>query len=294
MSKDDVLTNNISDVLNTNEIIYMKNIVSTFNILDIGTITCINEEGRVDVIGNRTIGDGRPVIYSNIEVITPGYNGGGIRGDLTNVSCLILTPSSCMPDTLNQKVVVGSRAFDIRGLKVLPLTKPNATSSLYFHQNGDISLSTENNMFKMSPEEGVSLSSGGLEITSSDGVIGIRGENAYTVLFVDGTFRKGIMKDDKWAFIQEYKNDGSIITYRGSKENECYPAQIMSMEGLKKWESVITTDSSGKITIASGDDLELSLAVTSDSVTVGIKEGCTFKMTKDEVSINGSNLVVSK
>lgn len=282
---DSTITNYEEDIINTNSISNLKKYLSSFNILDIGFITNVREDGRVDVVSNRLMPDDVPATYSNVEVLKIGCNGGGIIYDVVNTSCLILTPSSCMPDTESQLVAQDAYPFDRRGLKVLPLMKPSASSFLYFNQDGDISLTTPKGLVSLTAAGEFSISIGGTNILIDEsGNIGIQGNNSYTVLLSDGTIRTGTMSNSKWVFIREIKNDGTITTYRGCKDTDNFPSQIMDMKELTEWDSVITESTEG-----------IDIQLNSDStINLSIKDGCTFKMTKDSISMNNGNLEVSK
>lgn len=93
--------------------------LSTFAILDIGTIVSV-KEGRALVHGSSFIG-GKQVVYQDAEIIFPGNIAGAYTADCAGTACLIFIPCSCMPDTVSKDVHIAALPYDRAGVKVMPI-----------------------------------------------------------------------------------------------------------------------------------------------------------------------------
>lgn len=116
------------------------NILDSVVILDIGVIDVINENGRAHVTSSTFIKN-RPVVYEDAEIIYPGNVNGSYATDCTGTACLIFIPKSCMPDTANLKLYIGSTSYNRSGVKVMPIGNgANDTVQTVFSNGGEYNI----------------------------------------------------------------------------------------------------------------------------------------------------------
>lgn len=116
------------------------NILDSVVILDIGVIDVINENGRAHVTSSTFIKN-HPVVYEDAEIIYPGNVNGSYAIDCTGTACLIFIPKSCMPDTANLKLYIGSTSYNRSGVKVMPIGNgANDTVQTVFSNGGEYNI----------------------------------------------------------------------------------------------------------------------------------------------------------
>ena len=117
--------------------------LSSFVLIDIGTIQEVDNEGKATVVSSAFIGD-RPVVYNKAEVIYPGNANGSYASYCSGCTCLIFIPRSNMPDIKNQKLHLGSVPYNTDGVKAMPIS--NGTGNLVkcmFNSDGTFTLFTD-------------------------------------------------------------------------------------------------------------------------------------------------------
>lgn len=116
------------------------NMLDSVIILDIGVIDVINENGRAHVTSSTFIKN-HPVVYEDAEIIYPGNVNGSYATDCTGTACLIFIPKSCMPDTANLKLYIGSTSYNRSGVKVMPIGNgANNTVQTVFSNGGEYNI----------------------------------------------------------------------------------------------------------------------------------------------------------
>lgn len=116
------------------------NMLDSVIILDIGVIDVINENGRAHVTSSTFIKN-HPVVYEDAEIIYPGNVNGSYATDCTGTACLIFIPKSCMPDTANLKLYIGSTSYNRSGVKVMPIGNgANDTVQTVFSNGGEYNI----------------------------------------------------------------------------------------------------------------------------------------------------------
>ena len=88
------------------------NMLDSIVILDIGVIKEIKENGRAYVTSSTFI-KGHPVVYEDAEIIYPGNVNGCYATSCAGSACLIFIPKSCMPDSANLKLYIGSTSYNL-------------------------------------------------------------------------------------------------------------------------------------------------------------------------------------
>lgn len=189
--------------------------LSSFVLIDIGTIQEVDDEGKATVVSSAFIGD-RPVVYNKAEVIYPGNANGSYASYCSGCTCLIFIPRSCMPDIKNQKLHLGTVPYNTDGVKAMPIS--NGTGNLVkcmFNSDGTFTLFTDD----------YSLQCGGTDVT-------FERKDGSTSLNVDGTGQ---------LYVRRKTENGTLDI---EVEDDAVKKSWTSSDGKVKWTDTYYPDGS--------------------------------------------------
>lgn len=257
--------------------------LSSFVILDIGTIMGTSDEGRARVVSSTFIND-KPVIYEDAEIIFPGNANGTYAAQCAGMSCLIFIPRSCMPKVSDLKLHIGATSYNRSGVKALPIGNGVA--------NNVKTLFSENGRFDIFGQlYSIEFAEDSITYSMNDGVTSVTIDGSgqvYLTRQVDsGTYSKSIEdggvtttwlsqdKDVLWT--DKYNPDGSRSFVQSDPDDESSDP-LFSMN--------IAAD--GTVTINTAVDISLA---TKGGTSVSIDGDATVSA-KGDVSISSQGDVV--
>lgn len=239
-------------------------ILSSFIILDIGTIEQLKENGRARVVSSTFINN-RPVIYENAELIFPGNANGCYGANGMNMACLIFIPRSCMPSVDNLVLRMGKPSYDKDGVKAMPIGNGTANNiKTYFGDGGDYSIT------------GKSYSC----IFRNNDIV-FQTDDGQTELAIDGTGQLYVTRQsDKGAYSISIEDTG--ITKQWVSENQ----DVI-------WTDTLNPDGSRSFQQADDQDNVLfSITIAADgTASLGLSKGLTVE-TEDELVLKGKSVSI--
>ena len=185
---------NSTDILKNafrNEREVFLNTLSSYTIVDIGTIDSVDAKGRAHVTSSAFINN-RPVVYEDAEVIFPGNANGSYATMCSGCTCLIFIPRSCMPDSNNQKIRFGATPYNRDGVKAMPIgSGVDNTVKPCINSDGSLTITTDN--------YSIQLAGDSIEYQKNDGStsVSIDGQGQLYVLRQtdNGTYMRNIEDD---------------------------------------------------------------------------------------------------
>ena len=126
------ISNSYIEVTGETEKERLNDRLSFFDILDIGTINSVDGKNRASVTGVQ-LKNGKPRVYTNIEVLHIGNAYGHIGMYDIGSLCLLIGFRSCIPDTETLNQLFGTLAFDSRGIKAIPISNGRNTKVCVGH-----------------------------------------------------------------------------------------------------------------------------------------------------------------
>lgn len=225
------------------------NILDSVVILDIGVIDTIDENGRAHITSSTFI-KGYPIVYEDAEIIYPGNMNGSYATNCTHAACLIFIPKSCMPNTSNLKLYIGSTSYNRSGVKAMPIGNgANNTVQTVFSNGGEYNI------------VGQTYS---VQFTGSD------------VTFQRNDGRTSLTVDCEGQVYLSYRTNNG--TYLVNIENGHITSSWLSKNKDRKWEDAFNDDGSRSLTLVNPSDADNPLC----SITID-KDG---KVNIDGASIN--------
>ena len=290
------------------------NTLSSFVILDIGTVEGLKPDGKARVISSTFINN-KPVVYEDAEIIYPGNANGTYATECTGMACLIFIPRSCMPNVSDLKLRLGAVSYSKGGVKALPIGNgiANRVKTL-FSEGGRYNIISQLYSIEYSEDSIVySMNDGTTTITIDE-----TGQVYLTYRVNEGTYSKSIEKtgvkttwlsqekdvlwtdtynpDGSRSFVQSDPNDEEgdpLFSISISKNGE---ATISMKKGLTletkdalslKGKSVAIKSTNGKVEVTSSDDTTIT---SSKAVTIDSGNNTTIDCGK--FAVNGTNLEV--
>lgn len=286
--------------------------LSSFVILDIGTVTSVDMEGKARIISSTFIND-KPVIYEDAEVIYPGNANGTYATDCTGMACLIFAPRSCMPNVSDLKLHIGATSYTKDGVKAFPIGNGVANKvKTLFSADGCFNLFGQ--VYSISfTEDSItySMNNGTTSITIDE-----TGQVYLTYQVNEGTYSKSIEKtgvtttwlsqDKDVLWTDTYNPDGSRSFVQSDPDDEegdplfsitidnTGAATIGMKKGLTletkdslslKAKSVAIESTGGKVEVKSSDDTTIT---SSKKVTIDTDDDTTITSSK-KVAISSTN-----
>ena len=243
------------------------NMLDSVVILDIGVIDVINKNGRAHVTSSTFIKN-RPVVYEDAEIIYPGNVNGSYATDCTGTACLIFIPKSCMPDTANLKLYIGSTSYNRSGVKVMPIGNgANNTVQTVFSNGGEYNI------------VGQTYS---VQFTGAD--VTFQRNDGRTSLTVDC---------EGQVYLSYHTNNG---TYLINIEDGHITSSWLSKNKDRKWEDTLNSDGSRSFVQSNPQDEEsdplFSFTIAADgTVSFSIAQGLTLE-TKGNLVLKGANVTI--
>lgn len=232
------------------------NMLDSVIILDIGVIDVINENGRAHVTSSTFIKN-HPIVYEDAEIIYPGNVNGSYATDCTGTACLIFIPKSCMPDTANLKLYIGSTSYNRSGVKIMPIGNgANNTVQTVFSNGGEYNI------------VGKIYS---VQFTGSD--VTFQRNDGRTSLTVDC---------EGQVYLSYHTNNG---TYLINIEDGHITSSWLSKDKDRKWEDAFNEDGSRSLTLVNTSDTDnplCSIAIDKDG-NVNIN-GASINLNGDDKS----------
>lgn len=112
-----------------NDNIFMRSIVESYMFLGFGTVTVYKDERVTVACGSR--------VYTNVEVMVLGVDGWGIKPvPAVNDRVLLLSTQSPVPDLQKFKAPGSMPAYDLSGLKAIPITDSKTAQLVTVDKNG--------------------------------------------------------------------------------------------------------------------------------------------------------------
>lgn len=288
--------------------------LSSFVILDIGTIMGTSDEGRARVVSSTFIND-KPVIYEDAEIIFPGNANGTYAAQCAGMSCLIFIPRSCMPKVSDLKLHIGATSYNRSGVKALPIGNGVANNvKTLFSENGRLDIFGQLYSIEFAEDSITYSMNDGVTSVTIDG----SGQVYLTRQVDSGTYSKSIEdegvtttwlsqdKDVLWtdkynpdgsrSFVQSDPNDeegGPLFSISISKNGE---ATINMKKGLTletkdalslKGKSIAIESTNGKVEVTSSDDTTIT---SSKAITVNSVNDTTIDCNR--FAVKGTNLEV--
>lgn len=259
------------------------NTLSSFVILDIGTVEGLKPDGKARVISSTFINN-KPVVYEDAEVIYPGNANGTYATECTGMACLIFIPRSCMPNVSDLKLRLGAVSYSKGGVKALPIGNgiANRVKTL-FNEGGRYNI--------ISQLYSIEFAEDSITYSMNDGVTSVTIDGSgqvYLTRQVDsGTYSKSIedegvtttwLSQDKGVlWTDRYNPDGSRSFVQSDPDDESSDP-LFSMN--------IAAD--GTVTINTAVDISLA---TKGDTSVSIDGDATVSA-KGDVSISSQGDVV--
>lgn len=273
---------NTLQMLLKNEREKFASMLSTFVLIDIGTIESV-KDGRARVISSTFIGN-QPVVYDDAEVIYPGNNNGCYVAECSGSACLIFVPRSCMPDSKSQVLRLGATEYNRDGVKALPIGNGvNNAVRAYFGSEGLYNILGQEYFVQFTEES----------------VIFQRNDGA-TELTVDGTGQIYLLRrSDKGTYRINLEDDGITKVFL-SQNKDVQWTDAINPDGSRSFVQLKTSDedhpifsmsidAAGKLTVHTSADVAFD--TTGDtSVTV---EGGDASVTVKKKGEDGGNASVS-
>lgn len=241
--------------------------LSSFVILDIGTVAEVDAEGRARVISSSFM-NGKPIVYQDAEIIYPGNANGTYATECTGMACLIFIPRSCMSDVTSLELQIGASSYAKNGVKALPIG------------NG-----TANRVKTLFSEAGRYTIFGQLYSIEFS-------EDSITYSMNDGT--TSITIDEEGQVYLRYRvNDG---IYAKSIEKTGVKTTWLSRDRDVLWTDTYNTDGSRSFVQSDPNDEEgepfLSITVSKNGeASISMKKGLTLA-TKDVLSLKGKSVTI--
>lgn len=244
------------------------NILDSVVILDIGVIDTIDENGRAHITSSTFI-KGYPIVYEDAEIIYPGNMNGSYATNCTHAACLIFIPKSCMPNTSNLKLYVGSTSYNRSGVKAMPIGNgANNTVQTAFSNGGEYNI------------VGQTYS---VQFTESD------------VTFQRNDGRTSLTIDCKGqVYLSYHTNNG---TYLVNIEDGCISSSWLSQNKDRKWVDTLNSDGSRSFTQINpqqqSDNVLFSFTIAADgTVSFNTAQGLTIE-TKGALELRGASVAIS-
>lgn len=277
--------------------------LSSFIILDVGTIEALDEKGRAKVVSSTFI-NGKPIIYDDAEVIFPGNANGTYACNPMNMACLIFIPRSCMPNVDDLKLRLNAPSYNRDGVKAMPIGNGTAnTVQALFSDGGYYTIA--NQVFTAQVTDDTFV------LERSDGVLSITidGEGqAYVTYNTDNGVYSKSLEDGK--ITTTWTNAGGDVRWTDTLESDGSRTLVQkdptddSADPL--FSLSIAADGTLSVTMAKGITLETQDALVLKGKTVDIEstDGATTIVSSDNVdvtsgdnkkfTVNGTNLEVEK
>lgn len=276
------------------------NMLDSIVILDIGVIKEIKEDGRAYVASSTFI-KGHPVIYEDAEVIYPGNVNGCYATSCAGSACLILIPKSCMPDSSNLKLYIGSTSYNRSGVKVMPIGNgTNNTVQTAFGNGGMYNITGQTYTVQFTDKDITFQRNDGRTTLSVD----CEGQVYLSYRTNNGTYLINI-------------EDGHITSSWLSKEKDVEWIDSLNSDGSRSFTQInpqqqsdnvlfsfsVAADGTVSFTMAQGLTLETKgdLVLTGASVAIsatGTEDGqgnvTVDSAANKQVQVNGTNLTVDK
>lgn len=276
------------------------NMLDSIVILDIGVIKEIKEDGRAYVASSTFI-KGHPVIYEDAEVIYPGNVNGCYATSCAGSACLILIPKSCMPDSSNLKLYIGSTSYNRSGVKVMPIGNgTNNTVQTAFGNGGMYNITGQTYTVQFTDKDITFQRNDGRTTLSVD----CEGQVYLSYRTNNGTYLINI-------------EDGYITSSWLSKEKDVEWIDSLNSDGSRSFTQInpqqqsdnvlfsfsVAADGTVSFTVAQGLTLETKgdLVLTGASVAIsatGTEDGqgnvTVDSAANKQVQVNGTNLTVDK
>lgn len=244
------------------------NMLDSIVILDIGVINEIKENGRAYITSSTFI-KGHPVVYEDAEIIYPGNVNGSYATACAGTACLIFIPKSCMPDTSNLKLYIGSTSYNRSGVKAMPIGNGNNnTVQTAFGIGGMYSITGQTYTIQFTEED--------VTFQRSDG---------RTTLSIDC---------EGQVYLSYTTNNG---TYLVNIEDGHITSSWLSKEKDRKWVDTLNSDGSRSFTQINpqqqSDNVLFSFSVDADgAVTFTMAQDLTLE-TKGTLALKGANVTIN-
>lgn len=241
--------------------------LSSFVIIDIGTVAEVNKQGRARIISSTFINN-KQVVYEDAEIVFPGNANGSYAVECTGMACLIFIPRSCMHSVKDLQLHLGAVSYTRSGAKALPIG------------NG-----TANNVKTLISEDGrLSLFGQLYSIEFTEDSIVYSMNNGATSITIDETGQ---------VYLTYQVNEG---TYSKSIEKTGVRTTWLSQEKDVLWTDTYNTDGSRSFVQSDPNDSEgdplFSIVISKNGeATIGMKKGLTLE-TKDALSLKGKSIAI--
>lgn len=276
------------------------NMLDSIVILDIGVIKEIKEDGRAYVASSTFI-KGHPIIYEDAEVIYPGNVNGCYATSCAGSACLIFIPKSCMPDSANLKLFLGSTSYNRSGVKVMPIGNgTNNTVQTAFGNGGMYNITGQTYTVQFTDKDITFQRNDGRTTLSIDCegqvYLSYRTNNGtYLINIEDGHITSSWLskeKDVEW--IDSLNSDGSRsftqINPQQQSDNVLFSFSVAA-------DGTVSFTMAQDLTLETQGDLVLkgaSVAISATGTEDGQGNVTVDSATNKQVQVNGTNLTVDK
>ncbi len=269
------ISNSYIEVVGETEKERLNDRLSFFDILDIGIINSINGKNRASITGVQ-LKNGKPRTYTNIEVLHIGNAYGHIGMYDIGSLCLLIGFQSCIPDTKTLNQLFGTLAFDIRGIKAIPISNGNNTKVCVGHDGtGSFVIG--------STEYTVSYDVDSVRISTSQGPCININQNLLQV--IAGTTDIQIKEDGSVTKTYSNKDMSSNFVFSFDKEGNL---KLTQSSGTK-FDTVsnnISFSKDGALNIVRGEN---KIDITDDGISIQDSNGNKVEMSSGGISLVDSN-----
>lgn len=269
------ISNLYLEVTSETEKEHLNDRLDFFDILDIGTINSVDGKNRASITGVQ-LKNGKPRVYTNIEVLHIGNAYGHIGMYDVGSLCLLIGFRSCIPDTKTLNQLFGTLAFDARGIKAIPISNGNNTKVCVGHDgtgsfvigSTEYTVSYDEDSVRMSTSQGpcININQNLLQIIAGTTDLQIKEDGTITKTYSN--------KDMSSNFVLSFDEEGNL--------------KLTQSSGTK-FDTVlndVSFNKDGSLNIIRGEN---KIDITDDGISIQDSNGNKVEMSSSGVTLQGKS-----